>query len=180
VAPGKGSAWRPPDQISPVPDGERLTVTTGDQLAITLTIAEQMLEATNEIRRHNQVIEVWLAGLAIVITLWLIGLFAFIYEAHLRSAPFLTVVASLASGGAAIGVFLITRNLLRARRQRYSSEYRLQAARALAKLVDDVLFDVSQREGWSQVQIQTMQIRLSVFPLVERDSHGGLFSSDDT
>lgn len=147
----------------------------GEDVERGLTAAERMWGQALEDARHSQNLQIVLVSTATLGLASLLGFGLALYDSRFLSyqaiaslVAFITIISTI------VGAFLIRRISV----YRYASQFghSRRLAAELAAMIEAAYLEISEREQWSYLRLQTTKLRLAAFPLSERIEQG---SGDD-
>jgi hypothetical protein len=143
-------------------------LSTGDDLENALRAAERLLHEAEERRRHEQNITYAIVSVIVATLLSLAASLVVVVEvvSFGQGARFLAATLSFIVAGA---IFIYLFISLQRHRSSIGSDFILRLAVQASSMVNAALVDVSEREGWSYLRLETAKIRLSAFPLLEAE-----------
>jgi len=136
---------------------------SGAEIEEALTAAERLLVQAREDARHAQNVQFAAISLLVLSLVSIGGVVIAIIES--ASPLAILAFASLCALGIPAAVYLmqIARSVSRDR-----DTLALQIAVEIATMIGDVFLDVAADESWSMVRVESVRLRLSVFPLERR------------
>lgn len=143
-------------------------LSTGDDLENALRSAERLLAEAEERRRHEQNINYAIVSVMVATLLSLVASLVVISEV-LSFGAGTRILGAILSFAVAAAILIYLFFALQRHRSSIGSEFILRLAVQASSLVNAALVDVSEREKWSYLKLETAKIRLSAFPLLEPD-----------
>jgi hypothetical protein len=141
---------------------------TGEDLEHALRAAERLLSQAENRHRHGQNVTNGLysimigTGLSFIASLAIsLRFLTFGYGTTENATAIITAIVTVV-------VLAVTVGALFQQRQRMYMDNTLKIATRLAAMIDELLVEVAEREKWSQLRIESTELRLSVFPVYKR------------
>lgn len=143
-----------------------LEVTNGDDIECALATAERWLAREQDELQYSRNLEIGLLTAFAVAIASLLGFGIALYNSGSHSYGAVGALAVILAVSSSVTGAFVMRQLYLYRRSSQSS-YRRRAATELATMIEAAYLEVSERERWSYLRLNTTKLRLAAFPLAK-------------
>jgi hypothetical protein len=157
------SGWHPPAPSHNVAASE---ATSGEDIECALAAAERWLAQAQDEVRHSRNLEIGLFTAFAIAVASLLGFGIALDNSSSHSYGMVGALSAILVVSSSVTGAFIMRQLYLSRRSSQFS-YRRRVATELATMVEAAYLEVSEREHWSYLRLNTTKLRLEAFPLGE-------------